>query len=720
MLVGRDRERDVLRDRLAAAEQGQGGTVLISGEAGIGKSALLADFAGYARAAGATVLTGRAVPGGGAYRPFAEALMPPLRTGRLTESPELRPFRSALGRVLPGWAPPGPAEPGVDPVLLLGEGVLRLLLALTGGVRVLALEDLQLADADSLALLEYLAPAVAELPILLVAVQGDWPPSAPLDRLARTDNVTRLRLGRLSRADTVALVDGVRRVPPAERDLLVERAEGLPLVAAELAAGLPGDRSAFDPALPSGFASLVEARLALLSPTERRLLEAAAVLGSAYWSLVPQLAELDEQTTTSGARHAVELNLLVADGGDLRWRHGLTREAVWATLLPADRRRLSQRAAELLLSLGTEDAAAAAADRLFEAGDHDGAARILLRLARTALASGALRTAEDLLRRAGQAGSQVEVDVLRVELLTATGRVDEALQVGAASLDAARGDQHAELCLRLARAAITAGRWALADDFVARAGRTDDVRSLVLLADSAHGAGRVDEADRLAEVAVNLARTASVGVLCEALCVRGRISRLRNLDAAREAFAEAAQLASEHGQRPWRVEALFGLGTLEMFTDETTTTMLAAREAALDLGLLIKAGQATLLLADLGLDRRGPSALDGPGPGAGGARGTAAAPGVRVREPRDARDPGRAAGQCGGDGGAASSHRRPAGSASGHPGVCARDPGHVGAAQPRPGSGESASRRRRSAGLRPRVDRTAVPLRPVGGGRCAG
>src|SRR3712207_7541251 len=48
--------------------------------------------------------------------------------------------------------------------------------------------------------------------------------------------------------------------------------------------------------------------------------------------------------------------------------------------------------------------------------------------------------------------------------------------------------------------------------------------------------------------------------------------------------------------RAWRVEALFGLGTLEMFTDETSTTMLAARDAALDLGLLVKGGQATLLL----------------------------------------------------------------------------------------------------------------------------
>ena len=614
MLVGRDSERALLREGLATAQQGRGGTLVISGEAGIGKSALLADFAEYARSTGATVLTGHAVAGGGAYRPFAEALLPPVRAGRVTESPGLLPFRSVLGRVLPGWAPPGPPEPGVDPVLLLGEGLLRLLLALEGGVRVLGLEDLQLADADSLALLEFLAPAVTDLPILLVGVQGDWPPSAALDRLVTTGHATRLRLARLTPADVVALVDSVGSVPPAVRDAVVHRAEGLPLVAAELAAGFAAEGPAAGPTelVPESFAALVQARLAELTAGEQRLLAAAAVLGSPYWPLAPQVAELDEQTTTSGVRHALQLNLLVAEGGELGWRHGLTREAVLATLLPAARRQLSRRAAELLMSLGTEDADAAAADRLTDAGDHDGAARILLRLARSALAGGALRTAEDLLRRAALGRRQIEVDVLRVELLTATGRVDEALQVGTAALDAARADQHAELCLRLARAAVTAGRWGMADDFVARAGRTDDVRSLVVLADSAHGAGRVDEADRVADLAVNQARTAPPDVLCEALCVRGRISRLRNLTAARASFAEAAQLASEYGQRPWRVEALFGLGTLEMFTDETSTTMRAARETALDLGLLVKAGQATLLLADHLFTRRGPTALTEP------------------------------------------------------------------------------------------------------------
>ena len=166
--------------------------------------------------------------------------MPPVRAGRVTESPALRPFRSVLGRVLPGWAAPGPLEPGVDPVLLLGEGLLRLLLALDGGARVVVLEDLQLADADSLALLEYLAPAVADLPIFLVGAQGDWPTSPALDRLVSTGHATRLRLSRLAPAEVAALLDGIKEVPPAVRDAVVQRAEGLPLVAAELAAGLAG------------------------------------------------------------------------------------------------------------------------------------------------------------------------------------------------------------------------------------------------------------------------------------------------------------------------------------------------------------------------------------------------------------------------------------------------------------------------------------------------
>ena len=125
-LVGRERESAALRGLLDRATAGQGSLALLSGEPGIGKRALVADLTAYARTTGAVVLTGRAVAGSGPYRAVSEALLPIVRAGRVRETPDLRPFRGALGRILPGWAAAEPPETGLDPTLLLGEGVLRL------------------------------------------------------------------------------------------------------------------------------------------------------------------------------------------------------------------------------------------------------------------------------------------------------------------------------------------------------------------------------------------------------------------------------------------------------------------------------------------------------------------------------------------------------------------------------------------------------------------
>ena len=177
----------------------------------------------------------------------------------------------------------------------------------------------------------------------------------------------------------------------------------------------------------------------------------------------------------------------------------------------------------------------------------------------------------------------------------------------------ALADDHAELCLRLARAAITGGRWSQAEGFVDRGGRSQQARSLIVLTDAAHGEGRIEEAARLAAAAVSAARDGEPAeVLCEALCAQARIHRLGDLPAAAGAFREAAQVASEHGLRPWRVEALFGLGTIELLLDEDSPALVEARELALQLGLLIKVGQADMLLADHQLVVDGPAALDGP------------------------------------------------------------------------------------------------------------
>ena len=126
VLVGRDDESRHLQAALTAAGQGRGGTVLVTGEAGIGKSRLVRETARTASARGFTVLTGRAVSGGvpTPFRPFAEALVSAVRSG-FPASPELDPFRPALARLIPEWRQPQAVHD--ESLVYLGEAVLRLL-----------------------------------------------------------------------------------------------------------------------------------------------------------------------------------------------------------------------------------------------------------------------------------------------------------------------------------------------------------------------------------------------------------------------------------------------------------------------------------------------------------------------------------------------------------------------------------------------------------------
>src|SRR5215813_6098023 len=104
VLVGRETQARLLLAALHAAQAGRGGTVLLAGEAGIGKSRLAREIAAAARERGFVALTGRAVSGGvrTPFRPFAEALTAGVRhAGVPPDRATLDPFRSALARLVP-------------------------------------------------------------------------------------------------------------------------------------------------------------------------------------------------------------------------------------------------------------------------------------------------------------------------------------------------------------------------------------------------------------------------------------------------------------------------------------------------------------------------------------------------------------------------------------------------------------------------------------------
>ena len=308
------------------------------------------------------------------------------------------------------------------------------------------------------------------------------------------------------------------------------------------------------------------------------------------------------------------LHLLVSDGGTLRWRHGLVHKAVWAKLLPFERRALGRAAAALVVAQAPGSADPRAAELLFTVGDVDPAVDQWLQLAQDAAYRGALLGADELLARVESTGRRSEtVTIRRVELLTLSGHATEALAIGSAALPSVGGPEYAELCLRLARAAISIGHFVDAEELVTRAGRSSDPRSLIVLSDAAHGQSRLDEASRLAAEAVAAARDSGPPeVLCEALCAEARGVRSRRVDRAAACFAEAARVAAEHGLTPWAVEANFGLGTLELLRDESRRTMHQVRQSAEDSGLLLRAAQANLLLAEHLIVHDGPTGDTGP------------------------------------------------------------------------------------------------------------
>ncbi len=278
--------------------------------------------------------------------------------------------------------------------------------------------------------------------------------------------------------------------------LLIDRSEGLPLLVEELlagvlAAGPPWSAGGSAVLVPPTLAGLVARRLVSLTSRQRRVDPDHVILAA--------VTGLTERAVVDALRAAAAVGLLVPAGDRLSWRHGLTRDAVLATVIAPQRCAPARRAAAVLLRRGGVDDDVHAAELPAVAGDAQRSAEIFLGLARLDLTAGALDSAEQLLPRAAATRAlRPAVAAERVRLLTLRGEPTAALRAGADAVDQVAGAEHAELCLRLAQAALAASRWAEAERYLGRAGRPDEPRSLLLAADAAFGAGDLDRAARLA------------------------------------------------------------------------------------------------------------------------------------------------------------------------------------------------------------------------------
>jgi tetratricopeptide (TPR) repeat protein len=350
--VGRLEELQVLEAARRRAADGEPAVVLVGGEAGVGKTRLVAELTTRCTSDGTRVLSGGCVPVGEGtlpYAPIVEALRALLVDLDASAVRELvGPSWSELARLLPAL---GELDRTGAPEQVAQARLFELLLGLLGRLGeqaplVLVVEDLHWADQSTRNLLAFLVRNLRrERVLVVVSYRSDEPLSDRLGpylaELDRADPVQRLELPRLDRAETMAQVAGILGTTPPTGlvDAVYARSEGNPFFAEELLAAV----QAGSDVLPATVRDLLRGRVEALPEPARQVLAVVTVAGRRVpHRLLAAVAGLQERPLIRALRAATGRQLLVTrpgqDGYDVR--HALLREVVEADLLPGERVRL--------------------------------------------------------------------------------------------------------------------------------------------------------------------------------------------------------------------------------------------------------------------------------------------------------------------------------------------------------------------------------------------
>lgn len=653
-LIGRESEIRTLMTAFDAARDRRGGVLVLSGEAGIGKTRLAREAAAHASERGWEVVTARAVESAQLtpLRPIVEAVTNIPRNGEPvgpTAAAEPSRHLPPLASIVPGWDQ-APSQDDATTPLSRGHAVISLLSRIHDGDTgtLLVLEDLHLADPETLALLEYLADHLTDQKALCIAtLRWDEPSRAAalIRGLHARHVITMLQVSRLSveQVEQMALASlGGRSVPADVLTRILARCDGLPFAVEEvLAAAVSSGELVFDeagwhvnqqisPGVPASIVSSVRQRLAGLSPDVVNVLSTAAVLGSQFdLILLTDLAGMSEPAVISALDQASDLQLLEPRSGSqevIRFRHGLIRDAILSGLLPPDRTGRARRAAAAIERAHPDLRGSwceLAIDMYQAAGEIVRVAELQLELGRRALQRGALASATAVLTKARNMLEAVpsapdrlvvDIDNAMVRAIELTGDTIQLIPAAdrlIAGLDRIGADQmwKAHVHVRMARAFSEDRPGTAAEHLAMARAIADSVQDTALsarldavAARCALDAQRPDAAVELASRSLAAAEAAGLHgwageTAYEALETIARLAQLRgDLGTAAEAFERAYQIATAERRPVLRIRAMHQIGTAQILESGATSKLSEARDLAAHAGAI-----STIALMDLEL-----------------------------------------------------------------------------------------------------------------------
>jgi DNA-binding CsgD family transcriptional regulator len=527
-LVGRDSELAMLARVMRQASAGQGGSVLIEGEPGIGKSALVRAALAEAVGFGCDVFWG-------AGDELGQALpLLPLIEGLRVREPSANPRRNTILGLLRGEIA---ADRGTDVSAALAEQLLALITEQCA-VRptILVLDDLQWADQATITLWGRLARSVRQVPLLLVGMLRPVPQREDVLALLRaaSDSV-RIPLGALGEAAVADLVAALVGGEPDDNLLrLADGAAGNPLYVTELVAALErsssvtvtgtGTAELTSASAPSSLSAAIADRLGFVSGPVRDTLRAAALLGVGF--AVRDLATVLGRGVTdllAAVDEARAAGVLAESGDSLEFRHPLIRTALYDDMPGPVRAAWHRDAGRALAEAGAPaDRVARQLLRATSGSDEPMDQWMLSWLARTAepLVGQAPQVAAELLRQAvasAPVGSP-EHGSLVSRLADALYRVGDAAgaeQVASQALaHAVEPDLVVDLHWTLAQCRMRMGRFAESlvtlDEALASPGISarHRARLLVLAARTHDNLGEAEKAGHVADAALTVAAEA--------------------------------------------------------------------------------------------------------------------------------------------------------------------------------------------------------------------